>query len=104
MKCPRCNGMCMKDDKACLSCGAPLRWVKASAAGRETATGKPPMAQRVSMIFMCLGAAIMPAAMGHEATGMSESIDWGAANWAGVGGACGAVFGMLIGAVFFGKK
>jgi len=107
MKCPKCAAMCMAGDTVCFGCKTPLgvSWKPAGGGSAQgSGSSRTPVPQRISMIFMWLGAAIMPVVMGHETWAPKQTIDWGAANWAGIGGAVGATFGLLVGQLFAGKK
>lgn len=107
MKCSRCLAVCMDTDPFCLSCRAPL-----SGGDRENVLpgaegGKPLYAQRVSMIFMCVGACVGPiigkSLVLVDPTG-SGGIDWNQVAWAGLGGGTGSALGWMLGMVLFPPK
>ena len=107
MKCPKCATMCMTGDTVCFGCKRPIgaQWTPTGggdANGRRS--GKPTVAQCIAMLFMVLGAAIMPVAMGRQSWAQKEEIDFLAANWAGIGAVIGVTFGLIVGKMFEGKK
>jgi hypothetical protein len=84
VKCPHCLSVCLPTDPRCFSCKSPLSSRVAPLPGAEN--GKPPYAQRLSMIFMCLGAAGGGAVAGVIGAGVGAMI----------GGTVGLALGMAI--------
>lgn len=94
----------MDTDPFCFTCRAPLNGGDRNVLpGAEN--GKPPYAQRVATIFMCIGACLGPlvgkSVILVEPTG-SGGIDWDQAAWAGIGGSIGGTLGYALGMAMFG--
>ena len=104
MKCSRCLAICMDTDPFCFTCRAPLGGKRDNVLpGAEN--GKPPYAQRVATIFMCVGACVGPL-IGKSLVlvdpSASGGIDWNQVTWAGIGGGTGGTLGYALGMLMFG--